>query len=130
MSISVPKMSTYLVTGSARGLGLSIVQHLASRPASEVGTIFATSRQDNSDALRDLIQQEKGRVQFVKLDAANQSSVTDAVGEVDKFLKLQGKEGKKGLDVLVNNAGIQPVTKGGIESLYVFDPYLVYPNWI
>ncbi|KAH8422463.1 uncharacterized protein LDX57_000218 [Aspergillus melleus] len=81
---SLSKMATYLVTGSSRGLGFNIVNHLASRPASEVGTIFATSRQTISTQLQELIEREKGRVAFVKLDAASQASVRDALGEVER----------------------------------------------
>ncbi|KAK1149656.1 hypothetical protein N8T08_005208 [Aspergillus melleus] len=115
-------MATYLVTGSSRGLGFNIVNHLASRPASEVGTIFATSRQTVSTQLQELIDREKGRVAFVKLDAASQSSVREALGEVERQLQRQGQglgqeTGEKGIDVLINNAGDMPSTKGGIWNM-------------
>lgn len=116
------KMATYLVTGSSRGLGFNIVNHLASRPASEVGTIFATSRQTVSTQLQELIEREKGRVAFVELDAASQSSVKEALGEVERQLQGQGlgqETGEKGIDVLINNAGYMPSTKGGVWNMYV-----------
>ncbi|PLB46550.1 putative short chain oxidoreductase [Aspergillus steynii IBT 23096] len=112
-------MSTYLVTGSSRGLGFNIVNHLASRPASQVGTIFATSRQNNSAQLQELVEREKGRVVFVQLDAARKESVSQAVREVEMFLESeQQTQGKgKGLDVVINNAGIMPSTRGGIANM-------------
>ncbi|RHZ60695.1 uncharacterized protein CDV56_105552 [Aspergillus thermomutatus] len=50
-------MSTYLITGTSRGLGLALVRHLASLPSSSVGTIFATSRSEHPN-LHELSQQD------------------------------------------------------------------------
>ncbi|THC96007.1 hypothetical protein EYZ11_004506 [Aspergillus tanneri] len=45
------------------------------------------------------------------LDTTNQESVQEAVKQVEQ--QLQGK----GLDVLVNNAGVMPITREGIEKM-------------
>lgn len=101
-------MASYLITGSSRGIGFGIVSLLASLPATQVGKVFATSRQDNSPKLKELIQQNPDRVQFVQLDVTDKESVKRAAAEVE--LALDGKA----LDFLINNAGFMPWTAGGV----------------
>ena len=91
-------MSSVLLTGTSRGLGLSLVKTLAARPAEEVSLIFATAR-SNSVALAGLCEQHQGRVVFVSLETHRQDSIDAAVTEVAKAL---GPD--KGLDILINNA--------------------------
>ncbi|KAJ5486791.1 hypothetical protein N7530_001091 [Penicillium desertorum] len=93
-------MASYLVTGCSRGLGLALITRLATLPKTEVGTIIATARQDNSVRLKEIASASSGRVQMVKLDVTNESSVKEAVLAAEH--QLQGK----GLDYLVNNAGV------------------------
>ena len=112
-------MATYLITGSSRGLGLSLVTRLASLPNSEVGTIIATSRQDNSPRLRDLVDNSSGRVRFVPMDVTDSQSVQEAVRRVEE--RLQGR----GVDVLVNNAGVFPKGKSW-EDMYVTTVLFIY----
>lgn len=109
-------MATYLITGSSRGLGLSIISRLASLPQSEVSTVFATARQDRSARLREIVDSSSGRVGFVPLDVTDENSAIEAARLVDR--QLQGR----GLDVLINNAGRMPVTREGLESMY--DPII------
>lgn len=121
-------MSTYLITGTSRGIGLTMASHLASKPASEVSTVFAAARTE-TDALKQLIAQSAGRVQFVKIDVVDQESVKKAAAEVDQAL------GDKGLDVLINNVGLMPFTPNGIETMYFiyapFSNFIVFANyWI
>lgn len=107
-------MATYLITGSSRGLGLALVSRLASLPSSVVGAVIATSRQDNSSRLRDLVNGSSGRVGFVPMDVTDTKSLQEAVVNVKDYLS------GRGLDVLINNAGVMPVTKGGLEAMYSF----------
>lgn len=111
-NLNINKMATYLITGSSRGLGLSLVTRLASLPITEVGTIIATSRQDNSPRLRDLVDSSSGRVRFVPMDVTDTQSVQEAVRSVQE--RVQGR----GVDVLVNNAGIFPGGRN-LEDMYV-----------
>lgn len=111
-------MATYLITGSSRGLGLSLVTRLASLPISEVGTVIATSRQDNSPRLRDLVHSSSGRVRFVPMDVTDTQSVQEAVRSVEE--RLQGR----GVDVLVNNAGVFPGGRS-LEDMYVYPYHLL-----
>ncbi|MCJ1238360.1 hypothetical protein MMC14_006349 [Varicellaria rhodocarpa] len=94
-------MATYLVTGSSRGLGLNLVARLLAHPSATVGTIFATARSDASIELKELVDGSAGRVQFVKLDVTDKS--------------LLGED--KGVDVLINNAGIMNWTNDGIHTM-------------
>lgn len=106
-------MSTFLITGCSRGLGLAMVARLASLPKHEVGTVFATSRQNNSSRMRELIDSTSNRIDLVPLDVTSQDSITDATRRVER--QLQGR----GLDVLINNAGIMPLSRDGLEGMYV-----------
>lgn len=108
-------MASYFITGASRGIGLEIVQLLASKPSSEVSVVFAAARTE-SDELKQLIATAETRVRWVQLDITDKESVERATAQVTEALA------GKGLDVLINNAGIMPWTVGGIEAMY-FDSY-------
>jgi len=104
-------MASYLITGSSRGIGLTLVSLLAAFPESVVGKIVATARTTESPALQKLAQSSGGRISIVKLVTTDKANIAQAVNEVGNVL------GSKGLDVLVNNAGVMPITQGGIEAM-------------
>jgi len=101
-------MATYLITGASRGLGLGLAALLASKP--DVSKVFATARSE-SDGIKALAAETKGKVEFVPLDVVSQDSAKKAAAQVEQSL------GGKGLDVLVNNAGLMPYTTDGIENM-------------
>ncbi|KAF2852125.1 NAD(P)-binding protein [Plenodomus tracheiphilus IPT5] len=103
-------MASVLVTGAARGLGLALVKQLVSRPSSEVSKIIAAVRGD-APAVDEIVSQSSGRVSLVKLDITNSKSIDKAVAETKSIL------GEKGLDVLVNNAGICQYAFGGVVTM-------------
>lgn len=103
-------MASYLVTGSSRGIGFALVALLASLPLSQATVIFATTRSD-SPQLNQLAEKYLGRVIVIKLDVTSQASILQAAVEVEK--SLDGK----GLDVLINNAGIMGFTPDGITAM-------------
>ncbi|KFZ12067.1 hypothetical protein V501_04389 [Pseudogymnoascus sp. VKM F-4519 (FW-2642)] len=92
-------MASYLVTGSSRGLGLAMVTHLANSTPSDARVVFATARSHTPD-LKELVEKSSGRVVFVEMDTTDQASVDKAVKAVEVQV------GDKGLDYLVNNAGV------------------------
>lgn len=105
-------MASYLVTGSSRGLGLAMVAHLANSSPSDARVIFATARSQTAD-LKELIEKYTGRVVYVEMDTTNQASVDKAVKAVEIQL------GDRGLDYLINNAGIGGFAPEWTEKLLV-----------
>ncbi|KAI0830941.1 NAD(P)-binding protein [Hypoxylon sp. FL0890] len=107
-------MASFLITGASRGFGLALTRQLASLPPSDVGKVLASARGD-SPALDDLAMESSGRVIVVKLDVANEASIKQAAAEVER--KLEGK----GLDVLINNAGVCQYAPDGVKSMDNFE---------
>jgi NAD(P)-dependent dehydrogenase (short-subunit alcohol dehydrogenase family) len=109
-------MASYLITGCSRGLGLELTKLLSS--SSAVSTIFATAR-SLTPALQDLVNSSNGRIHFVPLDVAKDDSIAAAVQEVTQILGAD-----RGLDVLINNAGIQILEKDGIAHMHALEETL------
>ncbi|CAG7974278.1 unnamed protein product [Penicillium olsonii] len=104
-------MASYLVTGCSRGLGLALITRLTSLPKTEVGTIIATARRDNSPRLKEVVDASSGRVQLINLDVTDLESVNEAASVAES--RLQGK----GLDYLINNAGVTDWSPTGVEGI-------------
>jgi NADP-dependent 3-hydroxy acid dehydrogenase YdfG len=68
-------------------------------------------RRDNTDHLKQLAAQWPGRVVPVKLEATDDESVANAAKVVEE--KLQGK----GLDYLINNAGVSSYCPDGLGGV-------------
>lgn len=104
-------MATWLITGSSRGIGLELIKQLLDLPSSQISTIFAVNR-GPSEALNHLISRSAGRVISIVIpDITKEESVAKGVAEVETHLS------GKGLDVLVNNAGIMPRSPGGVQTM-------------
>ncbi|KAL8780239.1 MAG: hypothetical protein Q9213_006561 [Squamulea squamosa] len=103
-------MASYLITGASRGLGLALANQLASLPASDVTKIFATARGD-APALEELAKKSPGRVLIVQLDVTDKASIKQAAAKVEA--NLEGR----GLDVLINNAGVCQYAADGVGSM-------------
>ena len=86
-------MSTTLITGANRGIGLEFARQYAA----EGWKVYATCRNpDSATRLNDLIETSNGAVQVFALDTSDSTSV-QSVAE-----KLAGEA----IDVLLNNAGV------------------------
>jgi NAD(P)-dependent dehydrogenase (short-subunit alcohol dehydrogenase family) len=109
-------MATYLITGASRGLGLELAAQLAASPPSEVSLVFATARDISASGLIGLAKKFSERIVPVQLDPSDPESLRAAVALVDNHLR------SRGLDVLINNSGVQPITPGKIEMAYVYFP--------
>ncbi|KAK5171953.1 uncharacterized protein LTR77_003590 [Saxophila tyrrhenica] len=104
-------MASYFVTGANRGIGLELTKQLSELPATQVSKIFAAIRSSPPHALQKLVESSNGRVVPVQVQVTDRSSIDKAANEVAGMLD------GKGLDVLINNAGILPLTQGGIEKM-------------
>ena len=102
-------MTSYLITGCSRGLGLELTKLLSSQ--SDV-IIFATAR-SLTPALQSVVNSSNGRVHFIALDVTNGESLAAAVVEVTQKLGSGN-----GLDILINNAGIQILEKDGTKDMH------------
>ncbi|KFX94413.1 hypothetical protein O988_06322 [Pseudogymnoascus sp. VKM F-3808] len=103
-------MASYLVTGSSRGLGLAMVAHLADSSPSDARVIFATARSETPE-LNELVEKSSGRVVYIQIDTTDQVSVDKAVKAVEIQLTYRG------LDYLINNAGVGGFSPGWTEKM-------------
>jgi len=101
-------MSSWLVTGCNRGLGLHLITELLSTPA--VSTIVATARSEPTGELQQLLEANKGKLYFTKIDLLSVEDAADAAKRVGEWTGGS-------LDILVNNAGITRRDPQGIETL-------------
>lgn len=103
-------MASLLITGSSRGLGLSLVEHLLTFPPTTIGTIYATARAATpSGPLGQVIQSAEGRVKYIQLDVNNQESIKSAATSVSQQTD--------NLDILINNAGVQSENRATISQM-------------
>jgi NAD(P)-dependent dehydrogenase (short-subunit alcohol dehydrogenase family) len=103
-------MSTYLITGASRGLGLGFCTALAAKPASEVSIVFAAARSETNE-LKALVEAYPGRVILINMDVTSLDSIAQAAQRLKGYLNEQG------LDVLINNAGVMPDTPRGVAAM-------------
>lgn len=104
-------MATYFITGASRGIGLELTKQLLELPTSKVSKVFASSRGDPPAPLRDLMSSNPNRCIHILASVDDIKSIEKAAVDVKAIL------GQSGLDVLVNNAGIQLYNQGGIRAL-------------
>ncbi|KAF5020805.1 hypothetical protein F66182_7165 [Fusarium sp. NRRL 66182] len=103
-------MASYFVSGASRGIGFGIVSALVAKPASQVSIVYAGAR-TQSEGLKKLARDNAGRVEIIPLDVNAQDSIKNAARLVESSL------GGKGLDVLLNVAGVTSNAPGGIETV-------------
>ncbi|KAB8256669.1 hypothetical protein BDV32DRAFT_153066 [Aspergillus pseudonomiae] len=107
-------MATYIVTGSSRGLGLAMIQELASRDPTDVSLVIAATRKSTA-ALDEIVARESGRVVFIPLDVSNEASISNCVETAGSVV------GQKGVDVLINCAGVHSWVEGKTENMSDLD---------
>ncbi|KAI0641289.1 NAD-P-binding protein [Trametes meyenii] len=90
--------TTWLVTGSSRGIGFEIVRQLVS--SSDNIVIAAARNSTRASALASLKETCKGTLHIVDLDVSDFDSIRAS------FAVLEPVLGKTGLDYLINNAAI------------------------
>ncbi|KAM5533674.1 hypothetical protein V8D89_012641 [Ganoderma adspersum] len=120
--------TVWLVTGTSRGIGLEMTKQLLQSPRNVV--LAAYRNPSKADALRGLIASAGKRLHVVRLDVSDIQSVEDAAREAAQIV------GEKGIDYLINNAGVNP---GGDDTAFsckvddlkeVFHTNLVGPAYV
>lgn len=101
-------MATYFITGANRGIGLELAKQLLELPADRVSLVLTSTRSEPSDSLAALIAGSSGRAQNIVAAVDDTASVEEAARQVEALLGP-----KQGLDVLVNNAGINSARTSG-----------------
>lgn len=100
--MSVKLGGNILVTGTSRGIGLELISQLAEKTGHNAH-IYASCRNPEgtgAEDLRDLAQRFPGKITLIKLDTADEDSVSAA------FRVVSQQIGAAGLNLLINNAGI------------------------
>lgn len=92
-------VSTVLVTGANRGLGLEFVRQLASSEP-KISHVIATCRDPESAEELKSLAKTNDNVHILKLEVTDYNSYDAFYAEVEKIV------GESGLDLLINNAGI------------------------
>ena len=93
------QFKSIVITGGNRGIGLEIVKQLLSLP-NPPGYIFATCRSLESASELNSLSEGNNNLHVVQLDVNDFEGFNQVVSEVER--KLEGR----GLDLLLNNAGI------------------------
>jgi NAD(P)-dependent dehydrogenase (short-subunit alcohol dehydrogenase family) len=85
-----------LITGANRGIGLGLAREFAHRG----WMVFAGCRRPGSAAELALLRRENAEVEVVALDVSDETGIASALSRIGQWTDR--------LDVLVNNAGINP----------------------
>lgn len=102
-------MANYLVTGGSKGLGLETARQLLAQDTSVVSHVFITLRDPNNAEVEKLAQSNGQRLTVLaNCDVRDDAGVKKAVSDVESKL------GGKGLDVLINNAGVSNLYLEGV----------------
>lgn len=95
-------MTTVLITGANRGIGLALARQYATDGAEVIACCRDPAR---ADALDKLAMSSRGRVRIMPLDVADEASIAS----------LKGALGEQPIDILINNAGINGLSEDRIE---------------
>ncbi len=102
---------TAIVTGASRGIGRVVAKRLAADGFAVVVNYVGNAKE--ADSVVTEIQSSGGRAMAIKADVGNQADVENLFAEA---LKAFGS-----VDVVVNNAGIMPLSPIGKADVATFD---------
>ncbi|MGY4230135.1 NAD(P)-dependent dehydrogenase (short-subunit alcohol dehydrogenase family) [Bradyrhizobium sp. USDA 4503] len=96
-------MTTVLITGANRGIGLALAWQYASQGAEVIACCREPAK---ADALGELARSSGGRVKVVQLDVADEGAA----------LSLKREIGDRPIDILINNAGVTGLSNERVEA--------------
>ncbi|KAI0628107.1 NAD-P-binding protein [Trametes polyzona] len=102
-------VTTWLITGASRGIGLELIKQLLASPENVV--VAACRTPERAKALHALKDNAKGTLHVIQLDVSDVGSIRAASAALERVV------GTTGLDYLINNAGIMIV-----DEPYTMDP--------
>ncbi|KAL1969955.1 hypothetical protein VTN77DRAFT_7465 [Rasamsonia byssochlamydoides] len=102
-------MASYLITGASKGLGLAMVKILLEQSEENIFQVIATFRENSAD-LEKLKQENRSRLFVINMNVMEEESIRQAVAQVEEITG-------KGLDILINNAGIINYNTGGVAAM-------------
>ncbi|XP_046889382.1 C-factor [Hypomesus transpacificus] len=91
-----------MITGASRGLGLQMIESLATSSNSPAKIIAAARNPSGAQQLQKLAE-KYSNIHIITLDVISQESIERAAQEVDELVQ------EEGLNCLINNAGINVV---------------------
>ncbi|KAG8156491.1 hypothetical protein KVR01_013595 [Diaporthe batatas] len=94
------KETTVFITGANRGIGRALAEAYLSRPNH---VVIGSVRNPDTTTLRDYVPAPGSKLLLVKIEATSLSDPAEAV-------KQLGTEGITSLDIVIANAGINPVS--------------------
>lgn len=99
----------HIVTGGYAGIGLALAKYLYEKNA----TVYIAGRNKEKfdtavASLKKDVPSSKGRIEFIELDLADQSTIK---ASTDEFLKKESR-----LDVLTNNAGVMSPPAKSVDA--------------
>lgn len=95
-----------MITGASRGLGLEFVKQILAFPSPPEVVIAACRSPGSATELQQMVK-EHSNLKIVKLDIEKDEDIAEALKEVEMVV------GKKGLNILINNAGIYDQSNAG-----------------
>ncbi|RPD60419.1 NAD(P)-binding protein [Lentinus tigrinus ALCF2SS1-7] len=110
--------TTWLITGTSRGIGLALVERLLQDPSNLV--VAACRNPEKASALQGLKDGSKGTLHVVKIDVNDAASIHASFPEVASIV------GEHGLDYLINNAGILEAE----DRAFSMDTNIMVPQFV
>jgi norsolorinic acid ketoreductase len=100
-----PSNVAWFVSGANRGIGLQLIEQVASQPNT---TVFAGVRSPSKATELQQFAKEHSNVHIVKLESANEADAAAAASTVEKV--------SGGLDIVIANAGIASNFQKALET--------------
>jgi len=121
-------VSTWLITGCSRGIGLELVRQISARLAPDDILIATCRSPDSASDLKAVAKVSKPQTHILQLDITDEESVNRAVHDTQAIV------GERGIDYLLSNAAIindDDLSRFNVEEcMSIFKTCVVGPTLI